>query len=204
MKKFIKWKILIATCLVCLVPILFGVILWNKLPDAIAIHFDMNNNPNNYASKHFAVFGMPIMMVLLQIFCCIINDVNAKKYGDRNKLEKATKWIIPVMSILLQAITLLYALGMSVDIRRWVMAICGVIFLVIGNYLPKFNYIKNKNVDTEKARKINRFMGFLSVIMGILALITLLMPPVASIIWLISLIIYTLITIIYSAVVIKK
>ncbi len=204
MKKFIKWKILITTCIVCLLPILLGIAVWDKLPDEVAIHFDMNNNPDNFASKGFAVFGLPIIMVLLQIICCVINDVNAKKHGERRKFEMATKWIIPAMTILLQGITFIYALGIDVDIRKWAMAISGAILIVIGNYMPKFDYIKNKDVEKEKARKINRFIGFESVIMGVLALITLLLPPVASVIWIFLLIPYAIISIIYSAIVIKR
>ena len=34
-----------------------------------------NNNPDNFASKGFVVFAIPLLMVLLQTFCCFINDV---------------------------------------------------------------------------------------------------------------------------------
>lgn len=66
--KFIKWKTLIITCIVCLLPVFFGLALWSDLPDSIAIHFNFYNKPDNFAKKEFAVFGLPIMMVALQIF----------------------------------------------------------------------------------------------------------------------------------------
>ena len=194
--KFIKWKILSITCIVCLLPILLGMAIWEKLPDVIAIHFDFYNNPDNFASKGFAVFGFPILMVLLQIFCCFINDINAKKYGNRIKFEKVVKWIIPIMSIVLQTVTLGYALGWNLDIRKVVAVIVGLIFLVLGNYLPKFDYIKNYDLDTEKARKINRFMGFESVIMGVLFLISIFLPPIATLACVILLIPYAIISVV--------
>lgn len=196
--KFIKWKILIITSLVCLAPILLGVALWDKLPETMAIHFDINNNPDNFASKGFVVFGLPVMMLLLQWFCCFINDINAHKHGDRKKFEMATKWIIPIMSVILQTVTLGYGLGWNLDIRRVVMLIVSIVFLVTGNYLPKFDYIKDYDLDTEKARKINRFIGFMAVIMGILGLITILLPPMFSLIWIFLLIPYAIIGIIYG------
>ncbi len=204
MRKFMKWKILIITCIVCLLPILAGVALWDRLPESIAIHFDMNNNPDNFASKGFAIFAVPAMMVLLQVFCCVINDVNAKKFGDRRKLELVTKWTIPVMTILLQGVTFIYALGTAVDIRRVAMAIVGAVMIVIGNYLPKLDYVKNIQADTEKARKINRFIGFATVIMGILAICTLLFRPIVSVVWLFALIPYAIITVTYSVAVARK
>lgn len=204
MKRFIKWKILLITCALCLLPIIPCLFLWDKLPETVAIHFDMNNVPDNFASKGFAVFGLPLMMLALQIICCIINDVNAKKHGDRKKLELATKWIIPVITIILQALTMAYALGARLDIRRWAMGIVGIIFLVIGNYLPKLDYVKNFKSDKEKARRINRFIGFGEVIMGLLALISIILPPIFSVIWLFLLIPYAAISLIYAVKVVKE
>lgn len=202
--KFIKYKTLIVTSLVCLLPVLLGVALWEKLPDTMAIHFDINNNPDNFAPKSFVVFGLPVLMVLLQIFCCFINDVNAKKHGERKKFEMATKWIIPVMSIILQTVTLGYGLGWNVDIRKVAMLIVGGVLLVVGNYLPKFDYIKNYDINAEKARKINRFIGFETVVLGILFLISILLPPVFSVACLFLMIPYVIIGIVYGIKVGKK
>ena len=196
--KFIKWKSLIITSLVCLLPILLGVGLWDKLPDTMAIHFNINNEPDNFASKGFVVFFMPVLMMFLQWISCVINDINAYKHGSRTKFEYVTKWIIPVLTIVLQIITFGYALGWNVDIRKSCAIIVGVMFIVIGNYLPKFDYIKNYNVDTEKARKINRFIGVETVIMGMLMLISIFLPPIATVIWLFLLIPYSIISIIYG------
>lgn len=196
--KFMKWKILIITCFVCLLPILLGLALWNNLPDTMAIHFDMYNRPDNFASKGFVVFGLPVLMVLLQIFCCFVNDINARRHGERKKFETATKWIIPVMTVVLQTATIGYGLGWNIDIRKIAAIIVGGMFIVIGNYLPKFDYIKNYDVDTEKARKINRFIGFMSVIMGILYLVSIFLPPVATVICVLLMIPYAIVGVVYG------
>lgn len=202
--KVMKWKILGLTCGVCLLPILLGLALWEQLPSVMAIHFDVYNNPDNFASKGFVVFGLPLLMVLLQCFCCFINDINAYKHGERKKFEQATKWIIPVMTLVLQVITLGYGLGWEVDIRKVAMLIVGGIFLVIGNYLPKFDRIKNHDVDTQKARKINRFIGFETVVLGILFVVSIFLPPVVSVICLFLLIPYAVIGIWYGVKVGRK
>lgn len=196
--KSVKWKSLIITCIVCLLPILLGIALWDNLPNTMAIHFNINNQPDSFASKGFVVFGLPVLMLLLQIFCCFINDINAYKHGERKKFERATKWIIPIMTVVLQITTLGYALGLNIDIRKVAALIVGSIFLVIGNYLPKFDYIKSYNIDTEKAKKINRFIGIETVIMGFLIFITIFLPPIATAIWLFLLIPYAVISIIYG------
>lgn len=196
--KFMKWKILIVTCFICLSPILLGVVLWDSLPDTMAIHFDIYNTPDNFASKGFVVFLLPVLMMLLQCFCCFVNDINAFRHGERKKFERATKWIIPVMTVVLQIVTLGYGLGWNFDIRKVAILLVGAILLVIGNYLPKFDYIKNYDVDAQKARKINRFIGFETVIMGILGIITIFFPPVATVVWLILFIPYVILSIVYG------
>lgn len=202
--KFIKWKILTVTCIVCLLPIIFGVALWDRLPQSIAIHFDVHNKPDNFASKEIAVFGIPALMALLQVVCCLINDVNAHKHGERKKFELVTKWIIPAMSVILQIVTLGYALGWNIDVGAVASLIVGCIFMVIGNYLPKFDYFKNAKVDSSKTRKINRFIGYLSVIMGLFFLVSVFLPGTATL-WCIFLLIpYAVICVIYSVIVIKK
>jgi len=202
--KFIKWKSLVITCVVCLLPILLGLALWDRLPDTMAIHFDINNNPDNFASKGFVVFGLPVLMVALQIFCCFVNDINAYKHGERKKFERATKWIIPVMTVVLQIVTLGYGLGWKLDIRRIVAIIVGLLFLLVGNYLPKFDYIKNYDIDAEKARRINRFIGFETVLMGLLFLISIFFPPIFTVICLILMIPYAIIGVAYGIKVGKK
>lgn len=196
--KFIKWKSLIITCIVCLLPIFLGLALWHRLPDEIAVHFNIYNEPDGFASKGVAVFGLPFMMAVLQAVCCFINDINAHKHGIRKKFERATKLIIPVMSIILQTVTFVYALGIGVDIRKVASLIVGFILLVVGNYLPKFDYVKNYDVSTQKARKINRFIGYETTVMGILFVISIFLPPVATLCCLALLIPYALIAVIYG------
>ena len=196
--KFMKWKSLVITCIVCLLPILLGISLWNKLPDTMAVHFNTYNEPNGFASKGFVVFGLPLLMAALQAFCCFINDINAYKYGERKKFTRVTKWIIPIMAIVLQTATLGYGLGWDIDIRRLAVFLVGVILLVIGNYLPKFEGAKLRNKNEEKARKIQRFIGFETVVMGILFLLSLLFPPTVSLVCLFLLVPYAITNTVYG------
>ena len=202
--KFLKWKSMVITSLVCVSPVILGVALWDRLPETMAVHFNINNEPDNFASKGFVVLGLPLLMALLQVISCVINDINAHKHGERKKFERVTKWIIPPMTVVMQVVTLGYGLGWNIDIRKTAAFIVGILFIVTGNYLPKLDYVKNSNVDTAKARKINRFMGYETVIMGILFLVSVFLPPVSTIICLVLLIPYAVISAVYGVVVGRK
>ena len=108
------------------------------------------------------------------------------------------------MTVVLQIITLGYGLGWNLDIRKVVSFVVGVIFLLIGNYLPKFDYIKNYDVNTEKARKINRFIGYETVVMGLLFFVSIFLPPISSMICLLLLIPYAMIGVVYGIITGRK
>lgn len=196
--RFFKWRRFAVTSAVCLLPVLLGLSLWEKLPDVMAIHFDVYGNPDNFAPKGFVVFGLPLLMIALQAFCCFVNDINAHKHGDRKKFETITKWIIPCMTVVLQVVTLGYGLGWNLDIRKVTSLLVGFIFVVIGNYLPKFDHVKDYDLDTEKARKINRFIGYESVVMGLLFFASIFLPPVYTAVCIGLLIPYAVIGAVYG------
>ena len=197
MKK-IKWNVLLITCVVTLLPILFGMTLWNQLPDRIAIHFDINNQPDNYASKVFAVFGLPLIMVVFQVFCCLMTDFGMRRYAGNKKMEQISKWVIPCVTVVLYFITLGYSMGWAIDIRRVAVFLVSVMFVALGNYLPKLSYVRHYNFEPEVAKKINRFTGFGMVIFGFLGFVSILLPPVFSMVWLILLIPFGVISFVYA------
>ncbi len=43
----------ILTSIVCFLPIILGLTLWEKLPDSMAIHFDINNDPDGFAPRDY-------------------------------------------------------------------------------------------------------------------------------------------------------
>jgi hypothetical protein len=143
-------------------------------------------------------------MAFLQCVCCIISDINEHKQGKSLKLITVTKWMIPIMCAVIYTVTLGYALGWNIDIRKFACTIVGVLFVVTGNYLPKLNYVKSVKVDSEKARKINRFVGYETVVLGLLMLFSIFFPPFVSVVCLILLIPYTIIGVVYGIVVGRK
>ena len=185
MKK-INWKTSILSCMVCLLPILFGLIFYDKLPDTMAIHFNINNEADGFASKNFALFGIPVLMTMLQLFCCIICDINETKKGKRPKLITIVKWIIPILSVVISIIMIEIPLGSTVDVRRSILLVLGILYLVMGNYFPKMSYEQMKGKihpmpkDEKTYRKISRLMGYTFVIFGGLLLLSIIFKPIVS------------------------
>ena len=59
-------KTLIFTSLILLIPVLVGLLLWDRLPDPMPSHWNIDGEVDGWTSKPFAVFGLPALMLALQ------------------------------------------------------------------------------------------------------------------------------------------
>ena len=182
--KNINWKIVIITSIVCLLPILLGIIFYQQLPEQMPVHFNINNEVDNYATKNFALFGIPIILTILQVFCCIMTDRKEEKETKRPRLIMIMKWFIPILSVVVSTIVIEIPLGSTVDVRKSICLVLGILYILIGNYIPKMSYEMAKGKihpmpkDEKMYRKMVRMFGYTFVISGIALLVSILFPPI--------------------------
>lgn len=138
-------KTLILTVLVCLFPIILGIVLYNKLPEQMPIHFTINNEPDNYAPKNFALFGLPLIMATVQAVMLLFTEkVNKLKNEEKPRIVKIMEWFIPIITVFLYIIMIEVPLGSTVYVGKSVCLVLGILFMVIGNYIPKISYEARK------------------------------------------------------------
>lgn len=130
-------KTIIITSILTLAPMLVGIILWDKLPAEIPTHFGLNNQPDSYSSKAFAVFGLPLFMLALHIVCIFATKLDPKMKGINDKVFTLVLYIIPAVSLLICAMIYPVALGKEIRVGLIAILFMGLIFTVTGNYLPK-------------------------------------------------------------------
>ena len=171
-------KTLIITSILTILPILVGVFFWNRLPDVMATHFGTNNEANGFTSKAFAVFGLPLILLAVEWFGALVTSHDPKKQNISPKMFAVVLWIIPVVSLLGAATIYPYNLGYQMDITFIAELLIGVIFIVVGNYLPKArqNYTIGIKIpwtlaNEENWNRTHRLAGYLWVIGGILMVI---------------------------------
>ena len=66
------------TSVITLLPVFIGLFLWNQLPDSVATHFGLNNQPDGYSSKAFAVFGLPLILLAVHLVCVVATNIEPK------------------------------------------------------------------------------------------------------------------------------
>ena len=205
MKKKIDWKILIITGLICLIPIIFGVILYDQLPEQMAVHFGVDNEPNSFAPKEFALFGIPILMFALQVFCCIFSDFMEEKKQNK-KYITIYKWIIPIIEMVVYLTMLAYGAGIELDMRMIVCITLGIVFTLVGNYMPKTepNKLQMNYIRADFWKKVKRPAGYFFVIIGLAFIISAFLNSMVSLILLGIIIAVAILITIYSIYVFYK
>ncbi|MDO5298478.1 MAG: SdpI family protein [Clostridia bacterium] len=166
-------RTLLITSVLILLPMLAGLLLWNRLPDTLATHFGSDNVPNGFSSKPFAVFGLPLFVLACQWFSVLITANDPKRQNISGKVFVLTLWVCPAVSLLSGAVIYGYALGLSLNIGRVAQGFVGVLFALIGNYLPKCRQSYTMGIklpwtlaDEENWRRTHRLGGFLWMLGG--------------------------------------
>ena len=129
--------LLIVTSIVIVLPILVGMILWNQLPDALPIHWNAEGEVDGYSSKPFAVFAMPLILLAVHWLAAVVTQTDPKKQNHPEKVKILVFWLIPAISLLVNLFTYSAALGKSLRVETVMPIFMGLLFMAIGNYLPK-------------------------------------------------------------------
>ena len=167
-------KTLIITSILTLLPIVAGLYLWDMLPEQVPSHWDVNGEIDGWSSKPFFVFGLPCIMLALQWLCVLGTAADPKKANHSGKVLHLVLWIIPVLSIVLSAMTYMITLGHSVRVEVIMPLIIGLVFTIIGNYLPKCKQSYTVGIklpwtlsSEENWNRTHRFAGRLWLVCGL-------------------------------------
>lgn len=130
-------KTVIITCILLLLPILVGVLLWDRLPKQMVTTFGTYGEETGYSSKAFTVFVMPLSMLGVHLLCVFLTSIDPKNKRISDKMFTLILWVIPFISMCMFFYIYAYALGYSIDIYMFMMFLFGILFIVLGNYMPK-------------------------------------------------------------------
>ena len=128
----INKKTLLLTSLICLLPIIAGLLVYDRLPETMATHWNMNGEADGWSSRAFAVFGLPGILLAVNLFLPFALKADPKHGNMSEALVKITIWTIPLVSLLCCGLTLARGLGYTVSVEFWVPIFMGVLFIVMS------------------------------------------------------------------------
>ena len=195
------------TSLIILLPVLVGLLLWHQLPEQIPVHFNSEGVADSYQSKLWGVTFIYLVIFACHWFAAIITSVDPRRRNISSKIYRLVLWICPVISVFVGVMIYGTALNWPwVNINFMANLLLGVIFIVIGNYLPKCrqNYTVGIKVPWTLASEANwdathRMAGKLWVAGGVLILLLAIQPWIPAFpISLVLILAVTFIPMIYS------
>ena len=170
-----KYKKLLWPTVIGLLPILMGLAVYSKLPEKMPIHWGLDGEPNGYATRLAGILILPLIMVGVNV----IVQFSLESASKTNlKLKKLMLWLLPILSVIFQSLTLSQALGYHLDIALITMVTVGIIFILLGNYIPKTSQNRVAGFrfpmtlsNPDNWQKTNRLGGMMLVISGIIMIL---------------------------------
>ena len=188
-KKSSLLSLIILEILIALLPFIFYLLIFNRLPAIVAVHYGANHVPNRWAPK--LSFDMIFLCALgflgiivgkaLNLFCVAISPDQSNRKTVR-KIMVVTELFLVTLFSFLSTYFLIILLG-SVKpsfgiIMRAVLSGLSVLWIGMGNYMPKLKRNGIVGIKTIFALrdegvwfKVQRFGGKAMILCGIAGLI---------------------------------
>lgn len=161
--------------LVILTPVNVGLVFYNQLPNRVAIHFNVEEQANGFMDRNLAIVFLPfIALVIYNLLFSSFKQITI------SFLKEFMLWLIPFSAVIIQGLILTFALGGQIQVRLTVIWLVALIFLVIGNYLPKSIGLATKN-HNQSSKSVVRKLGYLMIGISLALLISLCFNPYTTI-----------------------
>jgi uncharacterized membrane protein len=161
---------------------------WGQIPDGahVPIHWGIDGQPNGWAPKPFALFGLPLLSVGLALLLAFAPRVDPR-YANLRRSATAY-WATAHAALGLLAVVhvaaVLIATGRNLNIGLIVSVAIGVLFVIIGNFLGKtrsswiFGIRTPWTLSSEQSwTRTHRLGGYLFVALGVLVVVVALIGP---------------------------
>jgi len=121
-----------------LAAVLAGLLLWSRLPDQMASHWNANDQVDGYISRFWGVFLMPLVTLGLFLLFMLIPNIDPLKANIAKFRDVFNVFIACIVGFMLyiHALTLLWSLGYtSFGMSRAMLPALGLLLILIGNVM---------------------------------------------------------------------
>jgi uncharacterized membrane protein len=122
-----------------LIGVVASLAVYRRLPESMAVHWDIDGNPNGWMPRAFGAFFLPVLLLVLWQLMRILPRIDPRRPNYAGFIG-AYETIVAATLLLLFAthgIVLGEALGYHVPVARLVPALVGALFVVIGYVMPR-------------------------------------------------------------------
>jgi uncharacterized membrane protein len=162
-----------------LLPFIAIPFLWSHLPEQVPIHWNLQGEVDDYGSKTFGLFFIPLLNIGLYLLFLYLPNIDPKK---RITVDQKPMPVLRTFFVvfLLAIHTWMIAAGMGYEATstKWIYLGVAAFLAVIGNYLRTIqpNYFIGIRVpwtleDEDNWRKTHRMASYIWVAGGLLLIV---------------------------------
>ena len=162
-------------------PVLMVLAVYGKLPDVVPVHWGINGEVDRYGSK-MELFIIAGMNIFLGIFMPLVAKVDPKK-KNYDRFQETYEWMIIWTLLFMTVVTGVILVETlkpgTLNIGKVICSMVGIMFIVLGNMMPKIKSNFFTGVKTPWAlssdavwNKTQRLGGKTLVLGGVLILIS--------------------------------
>ena len=199
---------IIIFALLIVVVILTGILIWNKLPEQMASHWNEQDQVDGYMSKFWGVFMVPLIMTGLTLLFLAVPFIDPlkKNIASFRGMYNILIILFNVFMAYIHALTLAWNLGHT-GFRMSIVMLpaMGLLFIFIGFLIKKAKrnfFIGIRTPWTLSSDRVwdetHRLGSKLFIAAGLITFIGILFPDQAFILLMVSVIAAALISVIYS------
>ena len=181
-----KWNLLFSS-IVILLPIVFGLIFWDQLPAEMTTHWGIDGQADGWTTKAATILTLPLILLAIHWLCFLVSCKLPGGNDQNPKLLNIVLWIIPIISLAANGTIYAVAFGKEINPVFFIFPLMGILFIVIGNYLPKCKRniaagikVKWALQNEENWYATHRFGGKIYVIGGFFLLGCMFLPTAAA------------------------
>ncbi|MGA9532351.1 MAG: SdpI family protein [Anaerolineales bacterium] len=118
-----------------------SLVLWRRLPDSMPIHWNAAGQPDGYGSRLVGAFLMPVVMVGIYLMFEVLPRIdprrrNYERFADTYRFLRT---LLILFMMLVHGLTLYSVVyGGNMLSSNLMFAAVGLLFVLLGNYMPRF------------------------------------------------------------------
>ncbi len=119
--------------------IAFALAVYGRLPEQVPTHFGLSGEPDGWTPRFPGAFLMPLLAAGVYLLLIVLRRIDPR--GANYSRFEETWWVfLNVIALLMTALHVLslgFAIGWPIDMARAVTVTVGLLFVGLGNYMPR-------------------------------------------------------------------
>jgi uncharacterized membrane protein len=176
----LSWRVELVQLLIIAAMSAVATWAWQQVPGRLPVHWNIHGQVDRWGGKFEGLLLLPIIALGLYLLTLILPLIDPGRHNYQNfaKAFNVIRIALLLFLALIYGVTILAAFGRQLDMTTIMFVAMGILFIVLGNVMPKIRpnwFVGVRTPWTLSSKlswdKTHRLAGWLFVFMGVLFLL---------------------------------